>query len=115
MSNWELELQNEQERVDTVIEKVEAEQQKLGEQVGSVRTEIVSIRKDFWDDVTVNLDNEDEAIETATSMRQQAEVLSERERTHRQAYNQHKLLMKLKENPYFGRIDFVEQGDQAAE
>lgn len=115
MSNWELELQNEQERVDTVIEKVEAEQQKLGEQVGSVRTEIVSIRKDFWDDVTVNLDNEDEAIETAASMRQQAEVLSERERTHRQAYNQHKLLMKLKENPYFGRIDFVEQGDQAAE
>jgi DNA helicase-2/ATP-dependent DNA helicase PcrA len=58
--------------------------------------------------VTVNLDDPDEAIETAASMRQQAEVLSERERRHRHAQKQLKLLTRLRPSPYFGRIDFVE-------
>lgn len=64
------------------------------------------IKKTFWDDVTVNIDGPDEVIETMYSIRQQAELLADRERTHEQIDKQLKTLARQKESPYFGRVDF---------
>ncbi|MBJ8103690.1 MULTISPECIES: RNA polymerase recycling motor HelD [Bacillus cereus group] len=99
----------EQQRVNVVIEKVDEELKELDSRVGSVKSEIVNIRKNFWEDVKVNIDNIKEAVETAASIRQEAEILSEREHTHRHAKNEYNLLMKIKDTPYFGRIDFKEE------
>lgn len=74
--------------------------------------DVVQIRKHFWDDVTVNVDNTEEAIETAASIKQQAELLSEREQSHRHAYQKLKGLQRLQQSPYFGRIDFLEDGEK---
>lgn len=60
--------------------------------------------------MTVNLDDPDDVIETHTSLRQQAELLAERERSHRGFHKQYKNLQRLKSSPYFGRIDFKEAG-----
>ncbi|MBD2866406.1 RNA polymerase recycling motor HelD [Paenibacillus oceani] len=102
----------EQRRVDEVISIVEERLEVVEGQVGTLRSEIVSIRNTFWDDVTVNLEDADELIETYASMKQQAEVMSERERNHRHALRQLKSLLRLKQTPYFGRIDFLEDGER---
>lgn len=113
MSHWDQELTNEQERVNVVVEKVDKVLDELHRQVGLVKAEIISLRKNFWEDVTVNIDNIKEMVETAASIRQEAEILTEREHTHRHAQNQYQLLKRLKDAPYFGRIDFLETGDLA--
>ena len=94
------------ERVRTLLKK----QIELNEpDVLELKNQVVNIRADFWDDVTVNLGESDDRLETAISMKQQAEVLSERERSHRQLQALLKRLKRLYPSPYFGRIDFKEQ------
>lgn len=105
----------EQRRVDRVVEEIERQIEGLQQQVGETKEEIVDIRMHFWDDVTVNFDEPDDVVETYAAMKQQAELLSERERSHRQAHNRLAMLTKLQSSPYFGRIDFTEQGEPHAE
>ncbi|WP_010272630.1 RNA polymerase recycling motor HelD [Paenibacillus senegalensis] len=105
----------EQQRVDRVKHIIEQRIHTLEDTAGDLRQVITDYRKSFWDDVTVNLDEPDEVIETAASMKQQAEVLAERERSYRHAHKQRTLLERLKSSPYFGRIDFMEEGDSQAE
>lgn len=105
----------EQQRVDHVIMKVKQKKEELRAASGEVQKEIIEIRRHFWDDVTVNLEDRTEAMETATALRQQAEVLSERERRVQHASQQVELLNKLEYSPYFGRIDFQEEGSSEQE
>ncbi|BBH19993.1 DNA helicase [Paenibacillus baekrokdamisoli] len=100
----------EQQRVDKVIELINGRIEVLEEETLGSKSEMVDIRKNFWDDVTVNFEDSAESAETFASLKQQAEVLSERERTYKQAEIQLQTLRKLQHSPYFGRIDFVEEG-----
>lgn len=115
MSTSTQEWREEQQRVDRVVDEIEKRIVVLQQSVSEKKSDIVDIRKHFWDDVKLNFDEPDEAVETAMSIKQQAEVLSERERSHRHSYNQLRTLTRLKESPYFGRIDFTEQGEQDAD
>lgn len=109
------EKQREQERVNHVLHVIEQKMHSLEEKTGGLKQDIVQLRKTFWDDVTVNLDEPDDIIETHTSLRQQAELLSERERSHGQFFKQYKNLTRLKNSPYFGRIDFLEEDEKETE
>ncbi|RAP76147.1 helicase [Paenibacillus montanisoli] len=100
----------EQDRVDMVVKQINTRIDALSQQTAETRDEMVDIRKNFWDEVTVNFEDSVEMAETYASLKQQAEILSERERTHLQAARQLKTLKKLKSSPYFGRIDFQEEG-----
>ncbi|WP_028775413.1 RNA polymerase recycling motor HelD [Shimazuella kribbensis] len=112
MSISEEEWLLEQKRVDQVIQKLTSSFQALTSETDKLKSDIVTIRKGFWDDVTVNMEDSNEAIETAASIRQQAEVLSEKERTHRHVDQRVVLLQKLIQSPYFGRVDFQEDGEE---
>ncbi|GAF06655.1 ATP-dependent DNA helicase [Paenibacillus pini JCM 16418] len=79
--NW----QQEQARVNEVTSKVARRMEALEEEVGSVRGQVVDLRKDFWDEVRVNFSSADDLGETSTSLRQQSQVVSERERRHLQS------------------------------
>ncbi len=107
-SDWK----DEQERVDYVVHEIEKKEEKLEASAGGLKKEIIDLRENFWEDVTVNLDEPDDVIETHTSLRQQAELLAERERSHGGSYQQLKTLRRLKDNPYFGRINFKEDGEE---
>ncbi|WP_339167602.1 RNA polymerase recycling motor HelD [Brevibacillus sp. FSL L8-0520] len=107
--------QEEQKRVEQVVGVISRRIESLEQHVSDVKEDIVHIRKNFWEDVTVNFDDAIEAVETYASIKQQAEVLSERERLHRHASNQLKTLVRLQKSPYFGRIDFREDGEKTAE
>jgi DNA helicase II / ATP-dependent DNA helicase PcrA len=115
MSVTEREWREEEERVEHVIGEIDRKIGSLQQHVSDVQADIVEIRKNFWDDVTVNFDDATEAVETYVSIKQQAEVLSERERSHRHARRQLDTLKKLRQSPYFGRIDFAEDGEREAE
>lgn len=115
MTTWSQEQQNEQERIDQVIDKLSEATAKLQDHLGGKLADVVQVRKNFWSDVTVNLDNVDDAIETAASIKQQSELLSEIERSHTSAETRIKTYEKLKGSPYFGRIDFKEEGEDESE
>lgn len=115
MSMTEREWQEEQQRVDQVVQEIDQQMESLEQQVGEVRADIVDIRKNFWDDVKLNFSDAGEMYETYRSMKQQADVLSEHERNHRLAQTQLKKLQRLRRSPYFGRIDFAEESESSAE
>ncbi|WP_068786197.1 RNA polymerase recycling motor HelD [Paenibacillus phocaensis] len=109
------ELKREQERLDRVMEVLSESIGDLEEDTSRRRNEVVEFRKHFWEDVTVNLDNFDDFLETVISLRQQAEVLSLSQSSHRQASKRRAALLRMQENPYFGRIDFAEEGEPETE
>ena len=115
MSISDQERREEQQRVERVVAEIDRQIASLSQKVSDVSQDIVSIRKHFWDDVTVNFDDAVEAAETYASIKQQAEVLSERERSHRHAQQRLKTLKRLAISPYFGRIDFREESEPHAE
>jgi len=115
MSEADKDRQKEQQRVEQVIAEINRQIAHLQEHVSAVSADLAGIRKHFWDDVTVNFEDAIEAIETYASIKQQAEVLSERERVHQHAQIRQRTLKRLMQSPYFGRIDFREASDPSAE
>ncbi|MUK89250.1 AAA family ATPase [Ornithinibacillus sp. L9] len=115
MSNKANNRAAEQQRVDNVIHEINQKAQQLHAKAKGIKDDVIDLRKTFWDDVKVNLDEPDDIIETEASLKQQAELLSQRERSHGKIDEQLKILKRLKESPYFGRIDFVESGEKEAE
>lgn len=105
----------EQERVNFVSNEIDKKKHRLQKNTGGVSSDVLELRKTFWEDVTVNMDEPDDVIETAASIKQQAELLSERERTFKQMDKQIRILERLKYSPYFGRIDFLESDEKNAD
>jgi DNA helicase II / ATP-dependent DNA helicase PcrA len=108
-------LKMEQDRVHTIIKEIDRKAEKWRASSSDVGSDAFQIRKTFWEDVTVNFDEADDVAETFTSIKQQAALLSERERTQSQMVKQLKTLSQLRFSPYFGRIDFKEDGESEAE
>lgn len=107
MNQFVKDLKEEQTRISKISNKMMEDLAYLEQQTSLVKTDIVKIRKNFWEDVTVNLDDAVEAGETATSIKQQVEFLSEREYRHRHLDRVIKNLKRLIDAPYFARIDFL--------
>ncbi|WRP07605.1 RNA polymerase recycling motor HelD [Rossellomorea aquimaris] len=110
-----LEIRQEQERVDRVIETIVEQIGRLEDETGRRQDEVVEIRKHFWDEVKVNTDTFDDFLETVLSLRQQAQVLTVSQSTHKQAVKKLSALQRMKGKPYFGRIDFTEEGEATSE
>lgn len=111
MSEKAYEQQRLQEVLQTIDEKVAARI----EGAGMTKEEVIELRRTFWDDVTINLDEPDDVIETEASIRQQAELLSQQERFHQVLTKQLATYERMKDSPYFGKLNFVEDGERAEE
>ena len=109
------ELQQEQKRVDSVMETIHEEISRLEEETARRRNEVVHIRKHFWDEVKVSTDTFDDYLETIIGLRQEAQALSVSKSTHRHASKRLSTLRRMQEVPYFGRIDFIEEGNSTQE
>lgn len=104
--NWN----QEQERLDMVTEKLKERIAELEPEVSGLQNQAGDIRKRFWEEVTVNTSTDEDFEETFYSIRQQEALLSERERSLRLRMQQWKSMNRLLDSPYFGRIDFHEDG-----
>lgn len=111
MTDVKQELVEEQKRVDLVVKEVSKQIESSEDEAKRIKSDVLGLRKNFWQDVTVNLEEPDDVIETVASIKQQTELLAERERGFGQAHNRVKILTKLKQSPYFGRIDLLEEDE----
>ncbi|MDC3414363.1 RNA polymerase recycling motor HelD [Terrihalobacillus insolitus] len=115
MGNENEDRKEEQAYLTSVLSVIKTKLVFLQERIGGLKDRVIDLRKNFWEDVTVNIDEPDDVIETQASLKQQAELLSERERNHGQVSKQIKTLHRLKDSPYFGRIDFLDQNEKKPE
>lgn len=110
-SDWK----QEQAYLDRVKEKLEENIRELEPEVDRLGGQASEIRKHFWEEVTVNTGSDEDFEETFHSIRQQEALLSERERSYRLRLRQWKSMNRLLASPYFGRIDFREDGESLEE
>ncbi|WP_317967593.1 RNA polymerase recycling motor HelD [Paenibacillus sp. CCS19] len=106
----EQDWKQEQERLDQVTEKLQARIEQLEPEVAGLRNQASDIRKRFWEEVTVNTGSHEDFEETVYSISQQEALLSDRERSYRMRQQQWRSVNRLLPSPYFGRIDFNEDG-----
>lgn len=106
----EKDWKQEQERLDLVMDKLQARIAQLEPEVSGLRDQAADIRRRFWEEVTVNTSSDEDFEETFYSIKQQEALLSERERSHRLRMQQWRSVQRLLASPYFGRIDFREDG-----
>ncbi|WP_312025004.1 RNA polymerase recycling motor HelD [Listeria booriae] len=97
----------EEARMHHVLEVIEQKTAQLKQKQGNLATDVIDLRKNFWDEIKVNLETFDDRLETALSIKQQAEFLAERELTHHHRDKALQILRKLKDSPYFSRVDFT--------
>ncbi|MEI4771908.1 RNA polymerase recycling motor HelD [Psychrobacillus sp. FJAT-51614] len=109
------EFQQEQRRVVSVIATITERISGLEEENSRRRNELVNMRKHFWDEVKVNVDTFDDYLETIIGLRQEAQALSVSQSTNRHVSNKLSKLRRMQEVPYFGRIDFIEEGESTQE
>ncbi|KWW21778.1 helicase [Peribacillus simplex] len=109
------EIRQEQERLDEVLETINQQIGKIEGETSQRKKEVVNIRKHFWDDLKVNVDTFDDYLETIIGLRQQAQALSVSEGEHRYTSKRLSTLRRMKEAPYFGRIDVTEEGSSLTE
>jgi DNA helicase-2/ATP-dependent DNA helicase PcrA len=108
-------LRLEQDRVDRILEIINDQIIKFEVETDQTLNNVVDIRKNFWDEVKVNTDSFDDYLETIISLRQQTQALSVSQSTHMQATKRLSSLRRMREIPYFGRIDFIEEGTSDVE
>ncbi|MGX6443524.1 RNA polymerase recycling motor HelD [Neobacillus sp. K501] len=109
------EFQLEQIRLKNVLGIISERISSLKEETAQRRNEVVHIRKHFWDEIKVNIDSFDDFLETIIGLRQEAQALSVSQSTHRHAAKRLSTLRRMQEIPYFGRIDFTEEGTSTPE
>lgn len=107
--------QREQERLDLVTEELRTAIAGIEPEVSGLREQVTEIRKRFWEEVTVNTSTDEDFEETFYSIKQQEALLSERERSHRVRMQRYNSMKRLLPSPYFGRIDFLEEGQGGSE
>lgn len=98
-----------------VKEYIEEQLEQFRKKVSDRGEQAVEIRKHFWDEISVNVDNYDEMVETLASIRQQELVLRSHMHGLSHAEKQLRKLENMEREPYFGRIDFIENGEQDVE
>lgn len=107
--------QEEQHRLELVLNEV----YKLIERSEALsqqrKSTVAEARKDFWDDITVNFANPDDIMETYASITQQSMMLAGQERSLQHAEDTRYRLLRMYNSPYFGRIDFTEEGSSDTE
>lgn len=102
--------QQERERLEHIGSKLRARMAELEPEVAGLRDQAADIRKRFWEEVTINTSTDEDFEETFYTIKQQSAILAERERGHERLTRQWKNLKRLLPSPYFGRIDFQEEG-----
>ncbi|REK71400.1 RNA polymerase recycling motor HelD [Paenibacillus paeoniae] len=100
----------EKERLERVRKKLQANIAELEPEVAGLSDQATDIRKRFWEEVTINTSTYEDFEESFYSINQQSAILAERERGHKLLMQQWKNMNRLLPSPYFGRIDFKEDG-----
>ncbi|MDF2961297.1 MAG: helicase [Paenibacillus sp.] len=100
----------EEQRLRRVAKLIKTRISEVGQLAEQRLETAIDTNRDFWSDITVNMNNPDDIMETYTSINQQSMVMVGQERDLLHAEDTLRQLLRLHDTPYFGRIDFNETG-----
>lgn len=109
------EKQREQQHLDHVLDLVNDKEKELKSSIKSAEGEARDINSHFFDDVKLDYDGYSTSMETALSIHQQQQLLSEREHAWQHSAKQLDTIERLKKKPYFARVDFKESNEKKPE
>lgn len=104
----------EQAHLDDVIDIVKKNEQKLQEHI-DIAEQDLEVINDAFDDIHVGMDGDAISFDAALSIRQQQQMLDERNNSWQQNRQRLSILKKLEKTPYFARLDFQEKGEPKRE
>ncbi len=109
------EKQREQQHLDHVLDLINDKEKELKSSIKSAEGEARDINSHFFDDVKLDYNGYSTSMETALSIHQQQQLLSEREHAWQHSAKQLDTIERLKKKPYFARVDFKESNEKKAE
>ncbi|KRK45603.1 AAA family ATPase [Dellaglioa algida] len=104
----------EQAHLDDVIIKIKDAEVKRQNEIKYAENEARSINGEFTSDVHINTTTYTGMIDTAMSVRQQQQMLAERETSWKNATSRLDILKKLENKPYFARLN-IQEGNHKKE
>ena len=107
--------QQEQAHLDSVVDKIKVAQTKSQERIDQAASDETAIRDNFSNELRLKTDSYGGMMETALSVRQQQQLLGERQNSWQHATKELATLKKMEKTPYFARIDFHEAGEDRSE
>lgn len=103
-------LQKEQRHLALVLEEIEEQINRSGNVVETRRENVVDVRKMIWEEMRTDNSNWSNKIEAAGDIVMNSLELARIERGYLSAQAALRKLQLLRSSPYFGRIDFLEEG-----
>ena len=105
----------EQKHLDNIMVQIKAREKSLKKSIKSAEGEARELNSHFFDDVKLDSDGYSTSMETALSIHQQQQLLSEREHAWQHSAKQLDTVERLEKRPYFARVDFKENGEDKSE
>lgn len=105
----------EQKHLDNIMGQIKAREKSLKKSIKSAEGEARELNSHFFDDVKLDYDGYSTSMETALSIHQQQQLLSEREHAWQHSAKQLDTVERLEKRPYFARVDFKENGEDKPE
>ena len=105
----------EQKHLDNIMKQIKERKKSLKKSIKSAEGEARNLNSHFFDDVKLDYDGYSTSMETALSIHQQQQLLSEREHAWQHSAKQLDTVERLEKRPYFARVDFKEQGEKKPE
>lgn len=105
----------EQDHLDQVMDLIKQKEQELTKSIKKVEKEARDLNSHFFDDVRLDYDGYSTSMETALSIHQQQQLLSEREHNWQHSAQQLATVQRLEKSPYFARVDFKEDNSSDEE
>ena len=102
----------EQKHLNFVREKIGKVKEKLTKTIAKAKAGQKDLEKDFYNDVRVKTSTYEGIMETGVSVRQQQQMLMQKENRWQTATRDMETLDKLDKNSYFARVDVQEDGNQ---
>lgn len=102
----------EQAHLDQVMDLIKDKEKELKKSIKSAEGEARDLNSHFFDDVKLDYDGYSTSMETALSIHQQQQLLSEREHAWQHSAKQLNTIERLEKKPYFARVDFTEKGSK---
>lgn len=105
----------EQKHLDNIMKQIKEREKSLKKSIKSAEGQARDLNSHFFDDVKLDYDDYSTSMETALSIHQQQQLLSEHEHAWQHSAKQLDTVERLEKRPYFARVDFKEQGEKKPE
>lgn len=115
MATEKEEMAQEQARVDRVIASIDAQIAKTKADLADAHKETRAVEKNYGENASINRYEVDDIAESRAMIEQQRRLVNQAATTEDILKSQLATLRQLRDQPYFGRIDIQDEGEQTTD